>query len=68
MRWSCGADGRVPRRAQRQVILFFWPMRSGTVRNSVCVGRFTDQAWALVTRSPNKTANLALAMVHHGRP
>ncbi len=25
VRWSCGADGLVPRRAHRRVILFFWP-------------------------------------------
>ena len=25
MRWSRGALGRVPRGAQRRVILFFWP-------------------------------------------
>ena len=26
VRWSCGARGRVPRLAQRRVILFFWPI------------------------------------------
>jgi transposase len=26
VRWSCGAEGRVPRRAQRRVIVFFWPI------------------------------------------
>jgi hypothetical protein len=25
VRWSDGADGRLPRLAQRRVILFFWP-------------------------------------------
>ena len=28
VRWSCGADGREPRWAQRRAILFFWPMRA----------------------------------------
>ena len=28
MRWSCGAQGREPRRAHRRVILFFWPTRA----------------------------------------
>jgi hypothetical protein len=28
VRWSCGAEGRVPRFAQRRVILFFWPTRA----------------------------------------
>ena len=26
VRWSFGAEGRVPRRAQRRVTLFFWPI------------------------------------------
>jgi hypothetical protein len=26
VRWSCGAAGLLPRRAQRRVILFFWPI------------------------------------------
>jgi len=26
VRWSDGAEGRVPRLAQRRVILFFWPI------------------------------------------
>jgi hypothetical protein len=30
VRWSCGADGRVPRFAQRLVILFFWPIRASS--------------------------------------
>jgi hypothetical protein len=30
VRWSCGALGLVPRRAQRLVILFFWPMRASS--------------------------------------
>jgi len=28
VRWSRGAEGRVPRFAQRLVILFFWPTRA----------------------------------------
>lgn len=30
MRWSCGALGRVPRLAQRRVILFFCPNRASS--------------------------------------
>ena len=30
MRWSRGLRGRVPRLAQRRVILFFWPMRASS--------------------------------------
>jgi hypothetical protein len=30
VRWSCGAEGRVPRWAQRRVSLFFWPMRASS--------------------------------------
>jgi len=26
VRWSCGAEGRVPRSAHWRVILFFWPI------------------------------------------
>lgn len=26
VRWSLGAEGRLPRLAQRRVILFFWPI------------------------------------------
>jgi hypothetical protein len=38
VRWSWGAPGRVPRRAQRRVILFFCPTRA----SSVSVGFFGD--------------------------
>jgi len=30
VRWSLGAGGRVPRFAQRRVILFFWPMQASS--------------------------------------
>ena len=30
VRWSDGADGRLPRFAQRRVILFFWPIRASS--------------------------------------
>jgi hypothetical protein len=30
VRWSFGADGLVPRFAQRRVILFFWPTRASS--------------------------------------
>src|SRR5215213_4359539 len=37
--WSCGAQGRVPRRAQRRAILFFWPRapRPATTALSGCL-------------------------------
>jgi len=34
VRWSCGAEGRVPRFAQRRVILFFWPTRASSANHS----------------------------------
>jgi hypothetical protein len=37
VRWSCGAAGRLPRRAQRRVILFFWPMRASSW-NQISIG------------------------------
>ena len=30
--WSFGAVGRVPRLAQRRVILFFWPTRASSAK------------------------------------
>jgi hypothetical protein len=39
VRWSFGALGRVPRLAQRRVILFFWPMRASSANQiSVMAG------------------------------
>src|SRR5215207_10742238 len=32
--WSCGAQGRVPRRARRRAILFFWPPRASSCHHS----------------------------------
>ena len=37
MRWSFGADGRVPRLAQRRVILFFCPTRASS-ENQISIG------------------------------
>ena len=34
MRWSCGANGLVPRRAQRRVILFFWPILASSANQT----------------------------------
>src|SRR5215472_9824619 len=40
VRWSRGALGRVPRLAQRRVILFFWPMRASSANQiSICHGQ-----------------------------
>ena len=37
MRWSFGAAGRVPRLAQRRVIMFFWPTRASSA-NQISIG------------------------------
>ena len=37
VRWSLGADGRVPRLAQRRVILFFCPTRASSA-NQISIG------------------------------
>lgn len=34
MRWSLGADGGVPRRAQRRGRVFFWPTRASSCHHS----------------------------------
>jgi hypothetical protein len=39
VRWSRGALGRVPRLAQRRVILFFWPMRASSANQISIVSR-----------------------------
>lgn len=46
MRWSCGADGLVPRLAQRLVILFFWPMRASSA-NQISI----RSRWLLLSRA-----------------
>jgi hypothetical protein len=39
VRWSDGADGRLPRLAQRRVILFFWPtLASSANQTSMLLG------------------------------
>lgn len=37
MRWSFGAAGRVPRLAQRRVMVFFWPTRASSA-NQISIG------------------------------
>jgi hypothetical protein len=37
VRWSFGAAGRVPRRAQRRVMVFFWPTRASS-QNQTSIG------------------------------
>ena len=34
VRWSLGADGRVPRLAQRRVMPFFWPTLASSCHHS----------------------------------
>src|SRR3954463_338191 len=40
VRWSFGAEGRVPRRAQRRVILFFWPILASSPNQTSIRSRF----------------------------
>ena len=39
VRWSFGALGRVPRLAQRQVILFFWPILASSANHTSIAAR-----------------------------
>ena len=50
VRWSLGAEGRVPRLAQRRVILFFCPTRASSANQ---ISRGLPPAWsaAIASRS-----------------
>jgi hypothetical protein len=37
VRWSEGAEGRLPRLAQRRVILFFWPILASSLHEGSVV-------------------------------
>jgi hypothetical protein len=49
VRWSRGALGRVPRFAQRRVILFFWPIRVSSANQISIVSQ--SRAFARATSS-----------------
>ena len=52
VRWSLGADGRVPRRAQRRVILFFCPARASSA-NQISIG-LPPAFWVIASRRVGK--------------
>ena len=54
MRWSCGADGRVPRLAQRRVILFFWPIRASSANQTSMAPGSTPCSRAIASRRAGK--------------
>ena len=54
MRWSCGAEGRVPRLAQRRVILFFWPILASSVNQTSMSSRPRPRALAICARQSGK--------------
>ena len=54
MRWSRGALGRVPRFAQRQVILFFWPIRASSANQISIVSMPTAFSRAIASRRAGK--------------
>jgi hypothetical protein len=54
VRWSRGALGRVPRLAQRRVILFFCPMRASSANQISIVPQSTPFARATVSRRVGK--------------
>jgi len=54
VRWSRGAMGRVPRLAQRRVILFFWPMRASSANQISIVSQSIAFARAIVSRRAGK--------------
>ena len=54
VRWSRGALGRVPRFAQRRVILFFWPIRASSWNQISIVSTSTAFLRAIVSRRVGK--------------
>jgi hypothetical protein len=54
VRWSRGALGRVPRFAQRRVILFFWPMRASSANQISIVLQSIPFSRATVSRQVGK--------------
>jgi hypothetical protein len=54
VRWSRGALGRVPRLAQRRVILFFWPMRASSANQISIVSQSMPFSRATVSRQVGK--------------
>ena len=54
MRWSRGALGRVPRFAQRRVILFFWPIRASSANQISILSMPTAFSRAIASRRAGK--------------
>ena len=54
VRWSRGALGRVPRFAQRRVILFFWPIRASSANQISIVSMPTAFSRAIASRRAGK--------------
>ena len=54
VRWSCGAEGRVPRLAQRRVILFFWPTLAWSPNQTSMSHPSTPLARAILSRVVGK--------------
>ena len=53
MRWSRGALGRVPRFAQRRVILFFWPIRASS-ENQISILPLAIDFWRAMASTRGK--------------
>ena len=54
VRWSVGALGRVPRLAQRRVILFFWPMRASSANQTSMAAGSTPFSRPISSRRAGK--------------
>ena len=63
VRWSRGAMGRVPRLAQRRVILFFWPMRASSANQISIVSQSIAFARAIVSRRAGAFLKSSIAPV-----
>src|SRR5262249_18698742 len=67
VRWSRGALGRVPRLAQRRVILFFWPMRASSANQISIVSRSSAFLRAIASRRHHAGDGLPLSVVELAR-
>ena len=54
MRWSFGAEGLVPRLAQRRVVLFFCPMRASSANQISIEAGSTPFSRAISSRRAGK--------------
>jgi hypothetical protein len=60
LRWSRGALGRVPRFAQRRVILFFWPIRASSANQISIVSMPTAFSRAIASRKKRRSTPKSL--------